>query len=291
MASRSHGVVTWSQLLGSGISEDEIRHRLRIGALIRDFPGVYRVGHRAPSVEASYLAAVFACGPAAVVCWRAAAYLQGVIKRGPPPPEVMAPGQRRRRGLIAHRVRRIDPEDITRWRAIPVTTVQRTLVDLAKDMGDEDLALACHEAGVRYRTTPRHVQAVLMRRPNAPGAAKLRRIISGDTPIILSKLEKAFLRRLREARLPLPRTNRKQGAHYVDCRWPEHRLTIELQSYTFHNSRHAWEQDYERERAARRRAEEFRRYTWTDVYDTPEPMLVDLRRLLGQASTITSKPP
>src|SRR3954447_11313857 len=236
LASRAHGVVTWAQLLRAGISEDEIRWRLRTGALIRIHPGVYRVGHQAPSVEASYIAAVFACGDGAVLCGRAAAYLHGLVRGGPPPPKVMATVKRKLRGVITHRVRRI--EDATTARRIPVTTVPRTLVDLAKHLDDEDLAKACHEAGVRYRITPRHVQAVLERRPTAAGAAKLRRIISGDTPIIVSKLEKPCLRCLAEARLPLPQTNRKKGAHYVDCHWPEHALTVELQSYTFHNSRH-----------------------------------------------------
>ena len=86
----------------------------------------------------------------------------------------------------------------------------------------------------------------------------------------------------------LPQTNRKAGAHYVDCRWPERRLTVELQSYAFHNSRHAWEEDYRGERAARARGDEFRRYTWTDVFDEPEPMLGDLRRLLGCAGSSTA---
>jgi hypothetical protein len=283
IAARSHGVVTWSQLLGAGISEDEIRHRLHIGVLIREHRGVYRVGHRAPSVEALYLAAVFACGDGALLCGRATAHLQSLIKGGPPPPEVMSPVKRRLRGVITHRVRHIDAEDATVLRGIPLTTVPRTLVDIAGDMPEDDLARACHEAGVRYRTTPRHVEAVLARRPNAQGASKLRGIISGDTPLILSKLEKGFLRRLRQAGLPLPKTNRPAGAHYVDCRWPDRKLTVELDSYRFHSSRHAWEQDRRRERDARGRGDEFRRYVWRDVFEEPEFMLAELRRLLSTA--------
>jgi hypothetical protein len=269
-----------TQLLEAGVTKHEIDRRLRTGALIPEHRGVYRVGHRAPSVEARYLAAAWACGEAAVLCGKAAAYLQSLTKGGPPPAEVMAPVARRLRGIITHRVRRINAQETTVLRGIPITTVPRTLVDVAKDMGDEELAHACHEAGVRYRTTPRHVEAVLARSPNAPGAGKLRRIISGDTPIILSKLERGFLRRLREARLPLPRTNRPAGAHYVDCRWPERGLTVELDSYTFHHSRRAWEQDRRRERAARRRGDDFRRYTWADVFDEPEEMLCELRGLV-----------
>jgi hypothetical protein len=65
----------------------------------------------------------------------------------------------------------------------------------------------------------------------------------------------------------------------VDCRWPEQRLTVELDSYRYHQSRHAWEQDRRREREARVRGDEFRRYTWSDV-EEPRLMLAELRNLL-----------
>jgi hypothetical protein len=65
----------------------------------------------------------------------------------------------------------MDPRDATKWRGIPVTTIPRTLVDLAAVLEIDDLALACHEAGVRHGTKPRHVEAVLARRSSSPGAA------------------------------------------------------------------------------------------------------------------------
>ena len=63
----------------------------------------------------------------------------------------------------------------------------------------------------------------------------------------------------------------------MDCRWPEHRLTVELDGYRFHNSRHSWEQDRLREREARARGDEFRRYTYRDVLEDPSLMLRELR--------------
>ena len=124
------------------------------------------------------------------------------------------------------------------------------------------------------------VEAVLARRPNSPGAAKLRAVLRGDVHVTLSRLERRFLKLLREAGLVLPQTNRPAGGRRVDCRWPEQRLTVELDSYRFHNSRHAWEQDRRREREARARGDEFRRYTWGDVFEQPGPMLAELRDLL-----------
>jgi hypothetical protein len=90
---------------------------------------------------------------------------------------------------------------------------------------------------------------VLARRPKSPGAEKLRRILRGDVQVTLSKLEARFLEHLREQGLTLPQTNRPAAGRRVDCRWPELRLTVELDSYRYHRSRHAWGQDRRRELA------------------------------------------
>ena len=169
-----------------------------------------------------------------------------------------SPRQRRVKGLTTHHSRRIDRRDATRWSGIPVTTVARTLVDLAAVLPVDALARACHEAGVRHSTRPSHVEAVLARYPRPKGAAKLRQILHGEVHVTLSKLEARFLERLREANLLLPPdTNRPAGGHRVDCRWPEQRLTVELDSYRYHRSRHAWDQDRWRERQARARGDDF----------------------------------
>jgi very-short-patch-repair endonuclease len=193
----------------------------------------------------------------------------------------MAPTERRIEGIVTSRYRNLHRSEVMTWRGIPVTTVARTLVDLAAVLSLDELARACHEAGVRYRTTPRRVEAILRRRPNAPGAGKLRAVMNGDARVLLSRLESGFIALLREDELPLPQTNRPAGGYRVDCRWPEHRLTVELDSFRYHNSRHSWEQDRRREREARARGDEFRRYTWFDVFEQPEPMRADLRALLA----------
>ena len=98
--------------------------------------------------------------------------------------------------------------------------------------------------------------------------------------VTLSKLESQFLALLRESGMAIPQTNRPAGGRRVDCRWPELRLTVELDSYRYHRSRHAWEQDRRREREARARGDEFRRYTYGDVFETPRLMLAELRALV-----------
>jgi hypothetical protein len=281
IATAQHGVVTRDQLARAGFSAAGIRSRMRSGLLLREHRGVYRVGHRAPSVEARYLAAVFACGERALLSGRAAAYLLGLITGPAPMPEVIAPTERRVRGVRTRRSRRLGPRAGTVWRRVPVTPVERTLVDLAALLTTDGLARACHQAEILHRVTPAAVEAVLTDRPSSPGAAALRRVLRGDVHVTLSKLERLFLRRLQDAGLPLPLTNCPAGGRRVDCRWPAQRLTVELDGYRYHHSRHAWERDRRREREARARGDEFRRYTYGDVIEAPRFMLTELRGLLG----------
>jgi hypothetical protein len=190
MAARSHGVVARAELLRAGITPAQIRSRLASGGLLREYEGVYCVGHRAPSVEARYLAAVLACGPGSLLSGSAAAYLWGLLPGGAPGPEVTARTERRIEGIKARRTRRIGAVEAAEWRGIPVTTVARTLVDLAAVLGEDARARACHEAGVRYGTTPRDVEAILARRPPMRGAGRLRAVLNGEVRVTLSKLER-----------------------------------------------------------------------------------------------------
>lgn len=277
----AHGVVTRGELLEAGITVDQVAERVRKGALIPQYRGVYRVGHAAPSALATYSAAVKAGGAGALLCGRAAAYLLGIVKSpSPPRPEVLTTTERRIPGVKTRRTRHLHPRDVTDFDGISVTTVPLTLVHLAAVLDDESLARACHEAGVKYGTTPSHVKAVLERRPNSPGAAKLQKVMSGDTKVVLSKLEGRFVGCLAEAGLPLPQTNKVAGGRRVDCRWPEHALTVELDGFRFHNSRHSWRQGLKREREARKRGDEFRRYDYEDVFTQPAELLEELHDLL-----------
>src|SRR5690348_16135801 len=94
VAARQHGLATRAQLLDAGLTSHQIQHRIDRGGLLTVHRGVYRVGHRAPSVEAMYLAAVLACGDEALLSGRAAAHLFGILKGTAPEPEVTVPVKR-----------------------------------------------------------------------------------------------------------------------------------------------------------------------------------------------------
>lgn len=197
IAERQHGLVTRGQLARAGVGRGAVKRRLRKGLLHREHRGVYRVGHRAPSTEARYLAAVLACGEGAVLSGLAAAHLFGLVKGAAPPPEVSSVRQRRVAGVVTRRVRQLDPREVTVHRGIPVTTIPRAIVDLAARLSLPALARLCHEAEVRHRVPPASVEQALARRPNAPGAGQLHEIFTGQVNLTLSGLERDFLRLLR----------------------------------------------------------------------------------------------
>lgn len=279
VASRQHGVITFAQLLGVGLSRPAVNRRVAAGRLIRVHRGVYRVGHTAPSWEADYLAAVLACQPDGLLGGRASGFLYRITKGGPPPPEIIAPAARARPGITTRRTS-VSGRDVTTYRGIPTLTIPATIVDLAAILHQQDLTEAVDRADKFHNVTVDAIAAAARRRPHAPGIATLRQICTGDDPILLSEMERLFRATLAASALPLPLTNRRVDDHYVDCRWPDHHLTVELDSYRFHRSRKAWEQSYERRRAARRRGDEFRSYTWFDVAEDQSHMLGELRDLL-----------
>lgn len=281
IARRQHGTITHAQLLEARASRDQIKRWAARGLLHRVHTGVYRLGHRAPSTEATYLAAVLACGAGAALSGFAGAYLyEAHSPRRPPAPTVLTARDRRVRGVIVRRTRSLEAEDIRWHRGVPVTTPARTVVDLAALAGRDTLSEIAHRFRVRHGLEADAVAAVVARRGWVRGAANLRAIYVGDAEIILSRLERRFVDLLRDHRLPLPRTNRPAGSFYVDCRWPELRLTVELLGFRFHASRHAWERDQRRAREAYARGDEFRAYTWDDVTQTPAVVLAELSPLL-----------
>ena len=279
IAARQHGRVTRRQLLAAGIDARRIERWLADGRLRRVHRGVYAVGHVAPSMHGDYIAAVFAGGDGARLSCAPAAHLFKLTRaRRAPAPEITVPTlhHRRRPGIVIHRVKALHPYDTTEYEGIPITSVPRVLLDLAPRLSPPDLARACHEAWVHYRTTPIHVEACIARNPNKPGVAKLRRALGAD--ITLSDLEDAFLILLEQHGLPRPRTNIDLAGDRVDCHWPQHGLTVELVSYRFHATRDGFEKDVARRRRSRHVA-----FAWGDVVERPAATAAELRQLLSRA--------
>jgi Protein of unknown function (DUF559) len=231
---------------------------------------VYAVGHVAVTARGRQLAAVLACGPGALLSHRSAAELWGV---GPssPRPEVTAPRYRRQRaGIAVHRSRSIGPADVAVEDAIPVTSVARTLVDLAEVLSERRLADAVHEAEVRRLFDGATVEAILERLPGRPGHARLRRVLgaygAGPAPT-RSEAERRFLDLCARAGLPAPQANVPIGGLEVDFLWRAIGVAVEVDGVAAHHTRRAFHADRRRDRLLAARGIQVVRVTWSDLVD------------------------
>ena len=252
LAGRQHGIVKSKQVREAGLTQQGIRRRVEAGWLVPQYHGVYAVGHTALTSKSHLIAAVYACGEEALASHRAAGKLWGIL-RGSQPIEVTArrsrvPGK----GFVMHRSRLIHDEDRSAIENIPVTSVARTLVDLADVLVEKQLANAVHEAEVKRLFDLRRVERVLERLPGRKGRHKLRRVLSAYRdvqPFIRSRGERLVLEMCEHHGLPAPRTNTWVDSCEVDFYWPEANLVLEFDGGAVHRTTRAFYEDRKRDRA------------------------------------------
>lgn len=155
IASKQWGMITTAQARVHGVARANLAHRVRTGALEQtDHYGVYRLASaptsplddlRAawlttnPEVLATERAA--AVRPDAVVGSAAAAMVHGIGDVYPSPYRMIVPGRRQStKGAIVYSWRALDSHDIQVIDGLPVTTRERTIVDLLGDEGDVSIA-------------------------------------------------------------------------------------------------------------------------------------------------------
>jgi hypothetical protein len=211
-------------------------------------------------------------------------------------PEVTRPTHCSRRGIVVHRAR-LRADEVRILDGIPVTSVPRTLVDLAAVLKPRRLERAWNEMEVRGLRDPLSVAAVLDRHPGKRGTAALRGLIASKRPADIARndLEEGFVALVNRFGLPRPRMNAHialRGRFYeVDCLWERQRVAVELDGGAVHATWASMEEDRERDRILI--AEGFRtpRVTWRQVQDTPADVAADLARILdGPESRATPYP-
>src|SRR3954447_21038754 len=148
IAGEQWAVITWAQLRAAGLSAAAISRRVRASRLHRLHSGVYALVPRAAlAQEGRWLAAVFACGAGAALSHRSAARLWEILDGEGTLPEVTVPVGRAQsvRGVLVHRSRSL-AHGVTTHLGTPVTTVERTLADLAEVVPRARLHRAAQQA-------------------------------------------------------------------------------------------------------------------------------------------------
>jgi hypothetical protein len=270
LAERQWGVVARRQLAALGISRHTADHWLRAGRLHRVHQGVYALGHTALRPEGHRLAAVLACGPGAVLSHRTAAAHRGLLRTDQTRIDVTAPrGRHGAPGIRLHRSRSLDAQDTTCHEGIPITTVSRTLLDVAAMARDGELERAVAQAERLRMYDHREIQAVLERANGHRGAGLLRRATSRTPKWTRNEWEAEFLALIREANLPEPETNEAfhvedHGRCEPDYHWPEHGVIVELDGFETHGTRAAFRADRAKDAALTASGRRVLRFTRDD---------------------------
>jgi very-short-patch-repair endonuclease len=290
LAERQHGVVARRQLREMGVGARAIDHRVQRGRLHLVYRGVYAVGYASLTAEGRIMGAVLASGPGTVASHRAAGTAWGFWHSNRL--DVTAARARRSRSGVVLHYRQLAPDEITAVREIPVTTVARTVFDLASVLSRSQLERALDEAEIQLLTDSCSVAEVLERHPRCHGAPLLRALLSDrglGTMRIRSELERQFLKLIRRKRLPMPEMNVRLhvGGRWIECDfvWREARLLVELDGRTFHATPAAFERDRARDRALSVADWKVIRVTWRQLHEQPEHLAADLKTLLSGKNT------
>lgn len=242
------------------------------------------------------MAAVLAGGPEVVLSHRSAAVLWGLLTARYERVEVTSPRSARSRGWIERHHARLCTDEITRRRGIPVTTVSRTLLDLAVVVPADALERAMRESEVLRLPHRPALNLLLARHPGRRGSRAietcLRRLERLPAGVTRSSLEDVFVSFLDRAGLPQPERNVRfnvgGGRIEADCLWRKQQLIVELDGHAAHGTRAAFESDRERDRLLQAAGWKVVRITWRQLHDEPAATVVDLRRLLEVNSADTN---
>ena len=277
LARRQWGVVTREQLEAGGLGDSGVRDWVRDGRLHRLHRGIYAYGHDRLRIEGRWLAAVFACGPGAVLSYRSGAWLWEVRQNTAGFVDVTVPsrnGRMKRAGIRIHRSRRLAPEEVTEVRGIPVTTVARTLLDLADVLNPQALRRAITEAEYRNRFDLTSLIAVVENNPGRRGA-KLMRAAEAAGHRTRSPLEDRFLAFIETWGVEEPESNAWLEGYEVDFLWRRVGLVVEVDGAAEHGTRAAVRRDRKRDRELWRAGFRTMRLT-DDALDAEEEVAVDL---------------
>ena len=289
LARAQHGVVGLRQLLALGLSRSAVAYRLRSGRLHRVMPGVLAVGHDLLTSKGRFMAAVLSCGEGSLLSHRSAACHRALLGGSFALVDVSCPRQRRARaGLRVHRTRTLAPRDVTVHDGIPVTSVARTLLDLADVAPRRLVERAIHQAEILRVFDLRAVDDVLARANGRRGAAVLRAALAQEPAFTRSELEEALLALVASAGLPRPRMNTLVEGHEVDAYWPEHRLAVELDSRRYHHTTRNFESDRQRDVILLKAGVRTARITDKRLSTAPQAVANDLRELLSIPDTTRS---
>lgn len=265
----------------AGVARRRLRDLVAAGRVVRVFRGVYLASFLVDDPLARARAVGLLLPPGAAVCRDSAAWLHGVDTRLPgrhrdrPRLQCLVPADAtppRHAGLEAFSSR-LPPQDVCLVGSVPVTTPERTAVDLGR-WAPPHVALAALDAFAnRGMLDPVTLTARLVTMRGLPHVVRLRRLVDLCEPATESAGESWMRLRIVDAGLPRPQVQIPimvggREVYRLDAGYVELRVGFEYDGEEYH--RRTADQALADER---RRADLLRRFGWVVVGATSENVL------------------
>jgi hypothetical protein len=291
LAARQAGRLARFQLLEVGISQAQLARWLAGGYLLPVLPGVYALGHTAPSQAANLWAAILYAGPGAMLSHTSAAAWRGLLGTpmeqrniilDPVTDRIHVSTPRRARSLPGIEVheRRSCRRDL--HRGMPTTTVSQTLLDLAATCKPLVVRVALAQLDYRDRLRP---DALLRAcRPGVAGSGALRAALARHQPAFArtrSPTEVQLILICERYEIPVPIINAPLWGYVADAYWPQAQLVAELDGVDNHRSAAQQRRDRAKELCFRRHGLWVVRYCTAQIFEQPEEVRDDLRATLA----------
>lgn len=244
------GVISRHQAIAAGATQKWIDWQVGVGFLERCDVGVLRLAGIAETWHSRAMRACLARGPDIVLSFGSAARIRG-LDLGPSPEErievsVLRSMSCRSTELIrVHSTRQLAANDRCWWGPLPLTTVARTIIDLAGagTVLPERLGRLVDDAVLSNKTTVALLQSTVSRsrRRGQPGIRAVERALA---PWLAGGLEShaeaEVLRMLLATSLPAPtrQLEIRDGTIFVarvDFAWPSRRVVLEVDGFRFHD--------------------------------------------------------
>lgn len=274
-----HGVVSLADLDRSGVSRSARRSAVARGWIELAAPGVYVVAG-APRTALQRYAVALAFHPGSAIAHEPSAALRRLPGFAHRTPVVLLEHGRNRRSPVAA-VRStlwLPPSHVTREQGLTVTTVARTIFDLAGVLPAQRVAEALDAAVARKLCTLRQVQQVhfALARPGRRGTVAMRELLearSDDWIAPASVLESRARTLFAEHDVPVPRFEVQLGDEEwigrVDCFWDDALLVVELDGRRFHGGASSRDRDRRRDNRLMAMGLRVLRFTWDDLVERP----------------------
>lgn len=233
------------------------------------------------SWQSHCLAAVLGCAPA-LASHTSAAWLWGVLRSRPGTFHVTTATRRHSKPYVQLHHARLAEDDRAIQEGIPVTSLPRTLLDLAAMLPASRLRWAIERSEELRLFDLRAIDALLARAGGHAGAARLRRalVLYRPPPFSRSGLERRFFELVQEAGLPTPSMGFNEEGYELDAYWQPERFAVELDVYETHGSREAFESDRVRQEDLKLSGIEMVRVTGRRLDREPEVVIERVAVLL-----------